>query len=115
MSIKKKYSMKEATVQTDIKIGSSKIKAHVMQMLGKRGAPNPGLSKDINNNEETTSNTLRSMLKITFEKRKMFKNLWKDSKDELEKEIKKNKEQSEKLNEVSKKKKEYYKIYRSEK
>ena len=107
--------MKEAAVQTDIKIGSSKIKAQVMQMLGKRGAPNPDLSKDINNDEEITSNMLRSMLNISIKRRKKFKNLWKDSEDVLEKEIKKNKEQAEKLNDVRKKKKEYYKMYKSEK
>ena len=115
MAIKKKYSVKEATVQTDIKIGSSKIKARVMEMLCKRGAPNPGLPIEIKNDKEITKAMLSSMLNNQGKKRKEFKVLWKDSKDDLEKEIKKNKEQAEKLNDVSNKKKQYLKKYRSEK
>ena len=65
MAIKMKHSVKEAEVQTDIKIGSSNIKARVMSLLVKRGAPNPNLPKDKENEEETTFDMLRSMINVT--------------------------------------------------
>ena len=39
MAIKKLYAAKTVAVQTEIKVGSNKVKAMAMELLGKRNSP----------------------------------------------------------------------------
>ena len=87
----------------------------MMELLVKRDAPYTDLSKDINLDEHTKINMLRSKLNISEEERKKFKKLYKESKDELEEQIIKNNEQTELLKDVKRKKREYHRMYISEK